>query len=311
MRRKKIAGYLLQKAIAVLFTLLLVTLFSFLLMRLSPIDPAEAYVKRNSAMVTDEQIAAARVRLGLDKPLYIQYTAWLTNALKLDFGTSLASGHPVIYDLLNALPATFILVGWSALFMTAGSLILGCMGYFANGHWLNKIFRLTGVLGVSIPAFYLAAAFLDLFALKWGVISVVGNTGFAKYGPAAICLAISGICFYAQILADSLIHEMEQDYCSYAKCRGLDESRILICHALPHALIDLLPNFAQMLGLAFAGAAIVERVFSLSGLGYLIIDSVIARDSPMIFASVLVLAGVLVILDLLAEILQKILRREI
>ena len=147
--------------------------------------------------------------------------------------------------------------------------------------------------------------------MKWGVISVAGNTGLARFLPAALCLSLSAICFYGQLLADSLHREMEQDYAFYARCRGLSELRILICHALPHALVDLLPSFAQMLGLCLAGAAIVERVFSLSGLGYLIIDAVVRRDSPVIHASVLLLAGALVLLDTAAELLQRWLQRDV
>jgi len=144
-----------------------------------------------------------------------------------------------------------------------------------------------------------------------GLISVAGNIGLARFLPAALCLSLSAICFYGQLLSDSLHREMEQDYAFYARCRGLSETRILVCHALPHALVDLLPSFAQMLGLCLAGAAIVERVFSLSGLGYLIIDAVVRRDSPVIHASVLLLAGALVLLDTVAELLQRWLQRDV
>lgn len=311
MKRKDVLQYTGKKIFAAIFTLLLVTLLSFMLMRLSPVDPAEAYVKRNSAMVTQEQIEAARVRLGYDKPLYIQYISWLWNALHLNFGTSLASGLPVASQLADALPTTLKVVAISAVFTLAGVLIFGCIGYLSHNRPLYKLFRFIGILGVSIPAFYIATAFIDVFAIKLGTISVVGNYGLSRYLPAALCLCISGMCFYSQLLTDALLHEMGQDYCIYAKCTGLSESRILIFHALPHALLDLLPSFAQMLGMSLANAAIVERVFSLSGLGYLMIDSVIARDAPMIHASVLVLAAALVLMDVIAEVVQMLLKREL
>ena len=104
--------------------------------------------------------------------------------------------------------------------------------------------------------------------------------------------------------------QMEQDYAMYLRCRGLQDGRILLFHAFPHAVVDLLPSFAQMLGLCLANAAIVERVFSLSGLGYLIIDAVVKRDSPVIHAAVLVLALTLVLLDTVAELLQYALRSD-
>ena len=229
--------YLIRRVVVVLLTLFVVTLLSFLLMRLSPIDPATAYVKRNSAIVTQEQIDEARVMLGLDKPLPVQYFDW-------------------------------------------------------------------------VPGFYLGTAFIDLFAVRLGWISVSGNSGFTRYFPVALCLSVLGICFYGQMLAASLEREMEQDYAMYLRCRGLREGRILLFHAFPHAVVDLLPSFAQMLGLCLANAAIVERVFSLSGLGYLIIDAVVKRDSPVIHAAVLVLALTLVLLDTAAELLQYGLRSD-
>lgn len=311
MNLKERKRFLIDKTVSVLITLLLVTLFSFLLMRFSPIDPATAYVKRNSAMVTQEQIDAAKIRFGYDKPLYIQYLSWLENAVHLNFGTSLSTGHSVLSELKNSLPTTLIIVMISVASTIIGVLIFGCLGYMSHHCWLRKLLQFIGILGVSVPAFYIATAFIDVFAIKVGTISVVGNSGFSRYGPAALCLCISGICFYSQMLTDALIHEMDQDYCIYAKCRGLSETRILLLHALPHAMIDLLPSFAQMLGMSLANAAIVERVFSLSGFGYLIIDSVIARDAPVIHAAVLILAGALVIMDVIAEVVQKLLKREL
>ena len=164
--------------------------------------------------------------------------------------------------------------------------------------------------GISVPGFYLGTAFIDLFAVRLGWISVSGNSGFTRYFPVALCLSVLGICFYGQMLAASLEREMEQDYAMYLRCRGLREGRILLFHAFPHAVVDLLPSFAQMLGLCLANAAIVERVFSLSGLGYLIIDAVVKRDSPVIHAAVLVLALTLVLLDTAAELLQYGLRSD-
>ena len=287
--------YLIRRAVVVLLTLFVVTLLSFLLMRLSPIDPATAYVKRNSAIVTQEQIDEARVMLGLDKPLPVQYFDWVVDALHMDFGISLG---------------TLTVVAYSAVIMSLGVLGVGMPGYLWRQKTGGMILSFLTMLGISVPGFYLGTAFIDLFAVRLGWISVSGNSGFARYFPVALCLSVLGICFYGQMLAASLEREMEQDYAMYLRCRGLREGRILLFHAFPHAVVDLLPSFAQMLGLCLANAAIVERVFSLSGLGYLIIDAVVKRDSPVIHAAVLVLALTLVLLDTAAELLQYGLRSD-
>lgn len=308
---KQTAQYLGRKLAVVLLTLFLVTLLSFLLMRLSPVDPATAYVKRHSAIATEEQIEAARIELGLDKPLPVQYLRWVKDALKGDLGISLGTGKPVTEELSKTVPVTLTVTALCAVVMGIGALVFGALCYLSQSRGWGKLLSGLAVIGISLPPFYLATVFLDVFAVKWGIISVAGNTGLARFLPAALCLSLSAICFYGQLLSNSLHREMDQDYAFYARCRGLGELRILICHALPHALVDLLPSFAQMLGLCLAGAAIVERVFSLSGLGYLIIDAVVRRDSPVIHASVLLLAGVLVLMDTVAELLQRWLQRDV
>ena len=114
--------YLIRRVVVVLLTLFVVTLLSFLLMRLSPIDPATAYVKRNSAIVTQEQIDEARVMLGLDKPLPVQYFDWVVDALHMDFGISLGTGNPVTEELAKTVPVTLTVVAYSAVIMSLGVL---------------------------------------------------------------------------------------------------------------------------------------------------------------------------------------------
>ncbi len=303
--------YVSRRISVMIFSLLFVTLLSFMLMRLSPVDPAAAYVMRNSPIVTDEQIAEARIELGLDKPLAIQYVTWIKDALCGEFGNSLASGKPVLMELSKSIPVTLCVVAVSAVLMIMGVLLFGCLQYLTRESLTGKLLTVLSIIGISIPPFYLAILFIQYFAFRFNFISVTGNVGLMKYLPAALCLSICGIAFYSQMLAGSLEREMNEDYSFFARCRGLKEERILFFHALPHAVTDLVPNFVQMIGLCLAGAAIVERVFSLPGLGYLIIDSVVNRNAPVIHASVLFLAIMLVLLDLAATILQWYLRRDI
>ncbi|WP_347488112.1 ABC transporter permease [Desulfoscipio sp. XC116] len=309
--RAKQWRYIARRIAVMIFSLLFVTLLSFTLMRLSPVDPAAAYVMRNSPIVTTEQIAEARIELGLDKPLAIQYFTWVRDALGGEFGISLASGKPVLAELSKSIPVSLCVVGLSAVLMMIGVLLFGCLQYLIRESLVGKFLTVLSIIGISIPAFYLALLFIQYFAFQSDFISVTGNTGLMKYLPAALCLSVGGIAFYSQMLAGSLEREMNEDYAFFARCRGLKEGRILLFHALSHSVIDLVPNFAQMIGLCLAAAAIVERVFSLPGLGYLIIDSVINRDAPLIHASVLFLAIMLVLLDFAATILQWHLRRDI
>ncbi|MDF3002057.1 MAG: binding-protein-dependent transport system inner rane component [Bacillota bacterium] len=302
--------YIVRKFAEILLTLLIVTFLSFLLMRLSPIDPATAYVTRNTAHVTQTQIEDTKIAMGLDKPLVIQYGIWLSKACCLDFGTSLQSGRAVTEEVGKAIPVSVAVVVLAAFLMILGIILIGSLSYFLCNHFLGHVLTFLCIIGISVPPFYTSIILLDTFAVKWSLFSVTGNSGLLRYCPAAFCLAIFGISLYSQMFAKGLEREMNEDYAFYCRCRGLTEVRILLRHAFPHVTAMLLPNLMQALGLFLAGITVIEQVFSLPGIGGLIIHSVIQRDSPVIHALVLFLAFSLVLLNITSDLLRYLLLKD-
>ena len=254
-------------------------------------------------------MAALRARMGLDQPLIIQYGTWVMDALHLDFGESFVSGQPVFEKVTTAIGITVRIVLLSGVLQAVGILALGPLLYVARGRFSGRLLHFLCIAGVSIPSFFFASSYLDLFAVKFGFTSVVGSTGLVRYLPPAICIAIGCIALFSPMLAGRLRQEMAQDAAFYARARGLSERIILFRYALPDAVAAILPSFCQILGLCMAGSAIVERVFSLPGLGYLIIDSVLYRDSPVIHATILFLAFSLVVFGILSDLLQRLLQQ--
>lgn len=299
MKTKK---FVLQKLIEMVLTIFVVTVLSFLLMRLSPVDPATAYAKRSSPLVTEEQIENAKQMLGLDKPLVHQYFTWAGKALKGDFGVSLRTGQPVTKELAKGAGFTLTLVALSGCFIFIGVLIFGTLNYLLRHHVLGWILRVLFIAGLAIPPFYLAILYLDVFSLRLGWMSISSNTGLIKFVIPALCLSALGIGLYALMLGKNLETEMQAPYVHYLRCRGMGELRILCFHALPHGLLKIVPSLMQMLGLFMTGAAVVESVCSLPGLGHTIVDSVIQRDSPMIHGQVLILAIGFVSANLLSDL---------
>jgi len=297
--------FVLKKLLELLLTLFVVTVISFLLMRLSPVDPATALARRTFVIDDATRIAEFQEQMGLNKPLYVQYADWVSDAVRLEFGSSYVSGNDVFEQVMKSISITASIVFLSAGIQAVGILILGCLCYWKRNKITGHILNFLCIAGISIPAFYFASSFIDIFAVKFRFISVAGNVGIMRFLPAALCISISGIAFYSQLLATGIESAMREDSAFYARCRGLSEKRILLFHALPQAITKLLPNFMQMLGLCMAGATIVERIFSLPGLGYLIIDSVLYRDSPMIHATILFLAFSLAIFNIISDVLQR------
>ena len=293
-----------KRVIEVLLTVFFVTFLSFLLMRLSPIDPATAYAKRNTPNPTQEQIAELRIEMGLNKPLFVQYGMWVKDALKLDFGVSLVNAKDAFGEIAQVLPITVKVVLLSSILQIIFSILVANLMYSGRKNIGGKLLKFLLLVCVSIPAFYIANTYLNFFAVKADMISVTENEGIMRYLHPAICLTVPYVAFYGRMLYTTLAKEMNDDYAFYARCRGLSESRILFSHATPRACISLLPNFMQSIGLTMAGAAFVERIFSLPGLGYLIIDSVMHRDSPIVHLCVLVLALSIALVGVLADVVE-------
>ena len=241
--KKLIHSFTARKILELLLTLLIVTFLSFLLVKLSPVDAAEAYARRTFMLYTPEQLDELREEMGLNQPLLVQYGTWVGNALHLDFGTSLVNGRSVLGEVSRAMGVTLSIVLIAAVIEAVGILLVGSLCYWCRRKWAHLLLVFVCIVGVSIPPFFLASSFLDVFAVRFGWISVASSTGLMRYLPAAICLAVGGIALYSQLLSKNIEREMNEDYAVYARCRGLSDMRILWTHALPHALAGLAPSF--------------------------------------------------------------------
>lgn len=302
--------YILKKLIELIFTLFFVTLLSFLLMRISSVDPATAYAKRMIGSPTSEQIDKIRVQLGFDKPLLVQYFRWIIDLLRFDLGTSLANGHEVWTDIATAFPKTLGIIFLATVFQLITIVSMSCIVFLLPLKFPKNVLRMICILGVSIPSFYLATVYLDFFAVKKSLISVTGNINFFSYISPALCIGVFGASFYIPMLMDALEHESKEDYAFYARCRGLSESRLLFVHFLPRAAVGLIPNFLQSIGLALANATVIEQIFSIPGFGYLIVNHVLDRDTPMIHAEVFFLALSIALCNIAADLMQWAIQRK-
>ena len=202
--KKLIHSFTARKILELLLTLLIVTFLSFLLVKLSPVDAAEAYARRTFMLYTPEQLDELREEMGLNQPLLVQYGTWVGNALHLDFGTSLVNGRSVLGEVSRAMGVTLSIVLIAAVIEAVGILLVGSLCYWCRRKWAHLLLVFVCIVGVSIPPFFLASSFLDVFAVRFGWISVASSTGLMRYLPAAICLAVGGIALYSQLLSKNI-----------------------------------------------------------------------------------------------------------
>ncbi len=298
--------FIVRKLLEIVLTSLIVTMISFGLMKLSPVDAAEAYLQRNQSPITAENLEKVREEMGLNRPLPVQYGNWLINALRGDFGRSYVNSKDVLGQELSALAFTSKVILLAGVFEAALIVLIGCLCYLGRNRISGHVISALCFAAISIPPFFLASQYIDVIVVRLGIGSVVGNTGIMRYLPAALCFVPGTSAFFGPLFATNIAAQMSLDSADYARCRGLSEGRILLYHAVPSALVSIIPSFFQMLALNLAGAIVIEQIFSIPGLGYLVMTGVTNRDPPVIHATILLLALSLSLFNILADVIRRV-----
>jgi len=299
--------YLLRRALWTLPTLLLVALLVFVLMRLIPGDPAQLILGDSG---TAEQLADLRSQLGLDQPLVVQFGVWLSHMVRGDLGHSITTNEAVLPLLFERfqVSATIVLVA-----VAAAAAIAVPAGLFAA--WKqNSLADTTIVAGatlfLSIPSFWLGLLLLLLFGLKLGWVPVVGYVAFSEDWRAAlsylllpiVTLTLIEMGVLTRMARASAIETLRLEYVTHARAKGLSELRVLLRHVLPNAFAPTWTMIGLVLGNLLGGIAVLETVFTLPGLGRLLVDAIFARDYPVVQGCLLFTAIIYVVVNLVVDL---------
>ncbi len=299
--------YLVRRLILGLAALLGLSLLAFGLIRIIPGDAVMAQLAESGNV---SNLAAARAQLGLDRPFFVQYATWLGGIARGDLGTSFWSKHPVMEDLLAALPVSVTLAVFAMLLSMLVALPLGAAAAARRGGILDVGARLLSFAGLSVPHFWIATLVL-LYGSIWfrwvpplGYISPRESIGH-NFEQFAIPAAILGVHLSARslrLVRSSLLEALQEDYIRTAWAKGLRGSRVLWGHALRNALIPILTILGSQFTYLLSGSVIIEDVFSLSGIGRYIVESITHRDYPAVQGAILftglVVVGVNLTIDL-------------
>lgn len=251
-----------------------------------------------------EALARLRAELGLDQPLGVQYLTYLADAARGDFGQSFQQGQPAIDIVLERLPATFALA--------AAALVLGLIGGVAGGLTAalspHRLVRTTmeglTALGQALPAFWLAIMLIMIFAVQLRWLPTGGASGPLALILPAVTLAAPIAASVARLLRASLIETLGEDFVRTARAKGLPSSAVFLRHVLPNSFAPVLSLSGLIAGELLGGSVIVETVFAWPGLGRLLIQSISARDFPVVQAATLVIAILYVATNLIVDLLQ-------
>jgi len=297
-------AFLRRRLLQVLPVLFGIVLIVFMVVRLIPGDPARIML---GIRATDERIAELRADLGLDLPVWQQFGLFIGNIFQGDLGTSLFYRRPVLDVILERLPVTVSLVALSVLLSVIICVPLAVAAAMRQGSWLDQMVRGLSTLSLSMPGFWLGLNLLILFAVIWPFFPIAGfGRGFSDIlwhlTLPAITISLSLAPILIRTLRASLVEIMQAPHVAFARTKGLAERRLVRRHILRNGLMATVTILGVNIGWLMGGSVVVESVFSLPGLGALIVSSIAARDYPMIQGIALIFGLLVIVINLLTDL---------
>ena len=281
------ARFIVRRLLIAIPVLLLVSLMSFAVIWLVPGDPAAVFL---DASATPEQLAQVRHRLGLDEPFYLQMIAWYGRILHGDLGQSILLNRGVGAAIVERLPVTLSLTGLALVFATVMGVVAGLLAAMRHASWTDQSIMVLALVGLSVPEFWFGLMMIFAFAVRlhWFPAgdfvpltqSFVG--WWRSMAMPAFTLAAVQMGFIARMTRSAMLEVLGQDFIRTADSKGLPWSVVVTRHGLPNALVPILTVIGIVTGGLLGGAVVIEQVFSLPGVGRLVIGAVLSRDFPVI-----------------------------
>jgi peptide/nickel transport system permease protein len=304
--------YVTKRILATLPVMGVVAVIVFLLLRLSPGDPA-AIIAGDDA--TSEDIAKIREHLGLDRPLLTQFVRWIGHLATGDFGNSIYLERPVLGLIMERVEPTLALSVSTIIFAVVLAVPIGVLAAWRAGTWIDQTIMALSVLAFSVPVFLIGYGLVIGFSLTLELLPVQGFVSLSE-DPVAflrhlvlptVALGLVYTALIARITRATMLETLNEDFIRTARAKGLGEPRVLILHSLKNASVPIVTTIGTGLALLIGGVVVTESVFAVPGIGRLTIDAVLQRDYPVIQGVILVVAGVYVLVNLLIDLTYSLL----
>jgi peptide/nickel transport system permease protein len=299
-------NYIIKRLILLIPILFLVSLISFSLLFIIPGDPAETILTGPSGGADPKAVEEFRIKMGLDKPVYIQYFTWLNDILHGNLGYSYRSKQPVLDQILSRFHATLKLAIVSLIISLMISIPIGIISAIKQYSAIDNVSMVGALLGVSMPNFWQGLLLILLFAVTLGWLPVAG---YGDHGDLehiilpAITLGTSSAAITTRLMRSTMLETINQDYIQAARAKGLSERVVIGKHALKNALIPVVTMIGLNFGYLLDGSVVVESIFAWPGIGLLMVESIYLRDYPMIQGCILFVAIIFIFVNLMVDIL--------
>lgn len=298
----KTLSYIIKRVLLAVLTVWIVLTITFFVMHFVPGGPFAS-----EKAITPAAQAALEAKYGLDKPLMEQYWTYLVDAFtKFDFGPSLKQRGRMVIDVIKDGLKTSAKLGIiAATWATIVGVVLGAMAALRRNTILDRVVMVISTAFVSMPSFIMGSLLLLLFSVKLGLVPANGETAKGLILPV-ITLGLSPMANIIRLTRSSMLDVLGQDYIRTARAKGVAPAKIIFGHALKNALIPVITYVGPMLAYIVTGSLVVEQIFAVPGIGRAFVQSIINRDYSMIMGTTIVLASLIVIMNLISDILYKI-----
>ena len=296
--------YIVHRLIQLIPVLIGITFLSFAMMRLAGSDAVEELYSNAGSAVSQEVIDAKRAELGLDKPFLQQYFSWLGGMMRGDMGVSYVSGRDVFKTFTSKLPATLLLTFLSILTTVVISIPLGVLAAVRHDRLTDYILRFLSFIGNSMPGFFIAMLLMQLLSIKLRWLPIIADgTDLRSAIMPTLTLAIAMSAKYMRQVRATVLEELNKDYVTGARARGVRESVILWKSVIKASMLTIITLLALSIGSLLGGTAIIESIFMWDGVGKLAVDAITMRDYPLIQAYVVWMAIIYVMVNLVTDLL--------
>ncbi|PAD29143.1 nickel/cobalt ABC transporter permease [Paenibacillus sp. 7523-1] len=297
-------SFIVKRILLAIPLLLIISFLTFVLINLSPLDPAVVVLQAQEVpQITDELIAQTKAELGMDRPFMIQYGNWLLACLQLDFGDSYVTGNSVWSMIGPAFVNTLKLTLISSIFIILFSILLGVICAMREGKMMDKSVRGFSFLLTAIPSYWLAAMLIWYFSVKLDLLPTSGMDSPQSYILPVIVITVSYVGIYFRSVRSSMLNNLNEDYVLYARASGIPERKVTL-HILRNSLQVSVSIFCMAIPIVLGSTVVIENVFAWPGLGRLSVRSILSRDFPIIQAYVLILAVTFVLFNTLSDIVN-------
>ncbi|WP_042474479.1 nickel ABC transporter permease [Bacillus ndiopicus] len=300
--------FVVRRVIEIIPILIIVSMLTFLFIHLIPGDPARLVAGKDATM---EEVENVRHELGLDKPIVVQYVDYMKKLVTGDLGTSLTTSLPVIDMFKSRFMPSIYLTFLSMIWATIIGLLIGVVSAVFKNKWPDYLGMVTAVSGISLPGFWLGLLLIQLFSVQLGWLPTGGIDSFKSYILPSLTLGAGIMSMIARFTRSSLLETMQADFIRTSRAKGLAERTVIFGHALRNSLISVVTIAGLQFGFLLGGSVVVETVFSFPGMGRLLIDSISFRDYPVIQSAILLFAVEFIIVNLIVDILYKVLNPKI